>query len=57
MKTFESATAFIKATQIKRDKSESQSLIKRFTPKWNSNKMGNAKKGHKKMGCAKVVMR
>jgi len=28
---------------------------KRPAPKWTSNKMGNAKKGHNKMGCAKVV--
>jgi len=28
---------------------------KRPAQKWTSNKMGNAKKGHNKMGCAKVV--
>jgi len=28
---------------------------KRLAPKWTSNKMGKAKKGHNKTGCAKVV--
>jgi len=29
---------------------------KRSVPKWTSNKMGNAKKGHNKTGRAKVVV-
>jgi len=30
---------------------------KRSAPKWTSNKMGNAKKGHNKTGRSKVIAR
>jgi len=31
-------------------------VTKRSAPKWTINKMGNTKKGHRKTGCAKVIV-
>jgi len=45
---------FYKSKKLKKEKIIFVKFApKRSTPKWTSNKTGNAKKGHNKTGCAK----